>query len=129
VNETIFACPRSRAETDASYAEKLNLLFSSEGTSCIHCPQNGYLFQLHRLTENSKSAFWTMMGLSTRSCSPVTKREPNGPMLQTKSTSTFSRRSGANGLSAIKSKPRHLGSRIGTIIADHYRGDRPKRMV
>ena len=30
-------------------------------------------------------------------------------MLQTKSTSTFSRRSGANELSAIKSKPKHLG--------------------
>src|SRR5882724_345225 len=83
--------------------------FSSEGTSCIHCPQNGYPFQLHRPTEISKSALWTMMVLSTRSCSPVTKREPTGPMLQTKSTSTFSRRSGANGLSAIKSKPRHLG--------------------
>ena len=27
MNETIFPCPRSRAETDASYAENRNLLF------------------------------------------------------------------------------------------------------
>jgi hypothetical protein len=35
---------------------------------------------------------------------PCHKMEPNGAMLQIRSTSTFNRRIGANGLSAIKSK-------------------------
>jgi hypothetical protein len=55
--------------------------FSSEGTSCIRCPRNGCRFQLRHLTEISKSASWTMTDWSTRSCSPVTKMEPNGSML------------------------------------------------
>jgi hypothetical protein len=99
--------------------------FLSEGTSWIRCPRNGCPFQLRHLTEISKSASWTMMESSMRSRSPVTKMEPNGWMLQIESTSTFSRRSSANGLSAIKSKVKRWGSRTGTIIGDHRRWDEP----
>ena len=56
-------------------------------------------FKLRHLMETSKSAPWTMMESSTRSSSRVTKMEPNGSTLQIESTSTFSRRIGANGMS------------------------------
>src|SRR2546429_6384788 len=88
--------------------------FSSEGTSCIRCPQNGCPFQLRHLTETSKSAPWTMMESSTRSSSRVAEMEPNGSMLQIKSTSTFSRRIGANGPKAIDSNI--LKREIGIVL-------------
>jgi len=83
--------------------------FSSEGTSCIRCPQNGYPLQLRHSTEISKFASWAMMASSTRSYRPVTKMEPNGSMLQARSTQTCSRRIGANGLNAIRSNAKAFG--------------------
>jgi hypothetical protein len=74
-----------------------------EGTPCIRCPQDGCPFQLRHLTETSRSAPWTMMESSTRSCSRVASMETNGSMLQMESASTFSRRIGANGMRGIKS--------------------------
>jgi hypothetical protein len=71
-------------------------------------------FQLRHLTETSKSAPWTMMESSTRSSSRVTKMEPNVSMLQIKSTSTFSRRIGANGPKAINSNILKRG--IGIVL-------------
>jgi hypothetical protein len=55
-----------------------------------------------------------MMESSTRSSSRVTKMEPNGSMLQIKSTSTFSRRIGANGPKAINSNI--LKREIGIVL-------------
>jgi hypothetical protein len=47
------------------------LPLSIGGYSCIRCPQDGCPFQLRHLTETSRSAPWTMMESSTRSCSRV----------------------------------------------------------
>src|SRR5262245_8411555 len=81
----------------------IEVLFHSEGTSCIR-PQNGYPSQLHHPTTISKSAFWTTMESSTRSCSPVTGMAANGSTLQTASISTSNRRIGGNGLSLARSQ-------------------------